>query len=594
MKNMKVQAKMLTGFLIVTVIGLLLGIVAIVAIQMIKNGSEESSKLQATSNSASGVLNAHYNWRYSLMSSVMTGDDFTGSLDPSNCALGKWLSSDEAKTITDPLILDMLKEIDSPHRFIHNEASTVVGHIKAGELDDARVALFDTILPKTQEVITKLTEVEARFGALIQEKNQEILNLEDLVTIILIVLIIVAAIISVFLALYISSLFNRPLRALAAFMHKAGTTGDISLDSDDMAIINKYAQMKDEIGQAINGSALFVQHVTHIAKELESLAEGDLSHDIKTLSDSDEMGNSLSQLVNNLNDMFTEIHASTNQVSTGSRQVADGAQSLAQASTEQAASIEVLSNSISEIAERTKENATTADRTAKLSETIKLNAEKGNTQMDEMITAVGEINEASKSISKIIKTIDDIAFQTNILALNAAVEAARAGQHGKGFAVVAEEVRNLASKSAEAAKDTGDMIQNSIEKAEFGARVAGETALSLKEIVTGINESTQLVAEIANSSEHQSLGITQVNNGIDQVAQVVQQNSAIAEESAAASEEMSGQSDMLQQLITQFKLKGSSGMYNSLPSAARPAQRQYSAPKHDDFAYSNSTDFGKY
>ncbi|MCL1820937.1 MAG: methyl-accepting chemotaxis protein, partial [Oscillospiraceae bacterium] len=179
--------------------------------------------------------------------------------------------------------------------------------------------------------------------------------------------------------------------------------------------------------------------------------------------------------------------------------------------------------------------------------------------MDEMTVAVKEINTASQSIQKVIKVIDDIAFQTNILALNAAVEAARAGQHGKGFAVVAEEVRSLAAKSADAARDTGGLIANSMEKAELGTRIAGETAASLAEIVSGINESSQIVSEIAQSSEEQSAGITQINHGIDQVAQVVQQNSATAEESAAASEEMSGQSSILEELIAQFKLKGATG-----------------------------------
>ena len=183
------------------------------------------------------------------------------------------------------------------------------------------------------------------------------------------------------------------------------------------------------------------------------------------------------------------------------------------------------------------------------------NAEKGSHQMDEMTGAVKEINLASQSISKVIKVIDDIAFQTNILALNAAVEAARAGQHGKGFAVVAEEVRSLAAKSAEAAKDTGELIANSMDKAELGARIALETAESLANIVSGINESTRFVNEIAHSSEKQSVGISQINEGIEQVAKVVQQNSATAEESAAAAMEMSEQSDILQQLIAQFKLK---------------------------------------
>ena len=234
-----------------------------------------------------------------------------------------------------------------------------------------------------------------------------------------------------------------------------------------------------------------------------------------------------------------------------------------------------------------------AEKAATLAETIRGNAEKGSLQMEEMMLAVNDINEASGSISKVIKVIDDIAFQTNILALNAAVEAARAGQHGKGFAVVAEEVRNLAAKSAEAARDTGSLIENSIDKANLGVRIAGETAESLSEIVSGINESHQLVGEIARSSEEQTQGINHINTGIDQVAQVVQQNSATAEESAAASEEMSGQSDMLQQLIAQFKIKGDNAGL-ALPAAPGRAPKRAAIDRTGYSVPDANNDFGKY
>ena len=383
---------------------------------------------------------------------------------------------------------------------------------------------------------------------------------------IIVVIVALAAIsVAVAIALYLSGIISKPLVILTAFMKRAGATGDISMKPEELEVINAYARVEDEIGQTISGCAMFLQHVTHISQELETVASGDLTTEAELLSDADVMGKALIHMIDSLNKLFDEINTASTQVSSGSRQIASGAQSLAQGSTEQAAAIEELSAAIAEIAERTKENAATAEKTEKLSELMRDRAEKGNRQMDEMIEAVKDINEASQSISKIIKTIDDIAFQTNILALNAAVEAARAGQAGKGFAVVAEEVRSLASKSAEAAKDTGAMIQNSIEKAGLGSRIADETSDSLRQIVAGINESNHLIEEISKSSEEQSLGISQINTGIEQVTQVVQQNSATAEEEAAASEEMSSQSNLLQELIAQFKLKDSGSIKSIMP-----------------------------
>jgi methyl-accepting chemotaxis protein len=214
-----------------------------------------------------------------------------------------------------------------------------------------------------------------------------------------------------------------------------------------------------------------------------------------------------------------------------------------------------LSVAMSDIASKTKENADKAGRAAELANTIMDTAEKGSRQMGEMIEAVEEINQSSQDISRVIKIIEDIAFQTNLLALNAAVEAARAGEHGKGFAVVADEVRTLAARSAQAAKDTTEMISNSMQKAELGSRIADETAVSLEAIVTGINESAQIYRDIATSSDEQYRAIEQINVDVMQVADIVQRNAATAEESASASLEMSSQSAILEELIAQFHLR---------------------------------------
>ena len=311
-----------------------------------------------------------------------------------------------------------------------------------------------------------------------------------------------------------------------------------------------------EIKTAMNDTIQNLRgYISEISEVLTEIGKGNLELTITEQYKGDfiEIKDSLNSIIFTLNQVMRQINIASDQVASGSRQVSDGSQALSQGSTEQASSIEELSASITEITEQIKQSSVNANEASSLAMTAKENAKKGNEQMDHMLISMAKINASSMDISKIIKVIDDIAFQTNILALNAAVEAARAGQHGKGFAVVAEEVRGLAARSAEAAKRTSELIAESIHKAQTGASIANETAAAFHDIVFAIDGAAEFVKNIAETSNRQASGIVMINRGIEQVAQIVQNNSATAEQSAAASQQLSSQAELLMEMVGRFQ-----------------------------------------
>ncbi len=315
----------------------------------------------------------------------------------------------------------------------------------------------------------------------------------------------------------------------------------------------------DEFGGLVDEYTKVINNIKYQADIVEEVANGNLTVQVTPKSADDLLGNSLKKLVEDNQHALSNINDAASQVTVGASQVADASQSLAQGSTEQASAIQQITASIDEIADKTRQNAEQANSAAELVVQAISDVKMGNKQMQDMMEAMKDINKSSESISKIIKVIDDIAFQTNILALNAAVEAARAGEAGKGFAVVAEEVRSLAAKSAAAAAETAELIEDSIVKVGAGSKIADDTAKALDVITDVVEKSEVIINGIAEASNYQTTAVVQIEQAITQVSQVVQTNSATSEQCAAASEELSNQATRMRDLLSIYNTGSDSG-----------------------------------
>ena len=335
---------------------------------------------------------------------------------------------------------------------------------------------------------------------------------------------------------------------------------------------------------------------------LRQMAQGNLSVKMEGQYKGDHaiMKENLNKTLDSLNEIMSMVLITTSQVVSSAQEIGEASQSLLQNATGQAGSLEEITSSMAELGSQIQINADSANQANQFTVETKIAGEDGNIQMNEMVTAMSDISEASHNISRIIKAIDEIAFQTNLLALNAAVEAARAGKHGKGFAVVAEEVRNLAARSATAAKETSELIENSMQKSDKGANIAHKTAESLNRIITSVSKITDLVNEISVASNEQASGITMINQGLSEIEKGTQQNTLHSQESASAASNLNEQADILQDMLSKFKLGAQDQIADvsitkptlSSKSGIRPVTSKFIKP--EDLILLDDNEFGKY
>ena len=427
-------------------------------------------------------------------------------------------------------VLELAVQNQKAEASAYMEANNIITIHKAqAELDE----LIEIADRKADELIVNLHAMQTKFITILS------------------VLGIASVLVSVFFGIYITRGVTRPIKELEAAARQ--------MEQGHLKIDVNYAS-KDELGSLSNSMRQMSDKISYymdaISRVMRQLADSNLEipHYDDFQGDFLPVQESLLIVLNSLNETISEINMFSDQVANGADQVSNGAQILSQGVIAQASSVEELAATMSEISQQVKENAETSQVVKTAAGEMGANILACNQQMQEMKNAMEKINQNSTQIRSIIKTIDDIAFQTNILALNAAVEAARAGESGKGFSVVAQEVRSLATRSSDASKSTEALIEQSLAAVVYGTKVAEETAASLRNIAGGTDEMISKINQIAEASKRQAAATEMVSTGIDQISDIVQTNSATAEESAAASEELYGQSQVLKSRVSRFKL----------------------------------------
>lgn len=434
----------------------------------------------------------------------------------------------------------------------------LLSQIKNQKYSDAHLLYMESYRVLLSRMVDAAGQTKALISSAANTYCVKALNTNNVGVIVILGLVVFCLGLGTYLAHIVSDAVRLPVKQLME--------ASAQMKEGNLAVADSITyQSNDELGNlavSMRETMEFLHtYISEISDTLQTIANGDLSINENSITnfrgDFASIRESLTYILSNLNATLGDIHLAAGQVNYGSVQISSGAQALAQGASEQAASIEELSSAVGDISDQINHTAENANTAMKTTQSTSEQALTCNRQMHHMMTAMDDITEKASQISKIVKTIEDIAFQTNILALNAAVEAARAGSAGKGFAVVADEVRSLAAKSAEASQSTSTLIGSTVEAVTNGTKVLAETAASLDIVVDGSQAASELAHQIADAAASQASAVVQISQSIEQISGVVNTTSSTAQESAAASQELSGQATLLSNQLKRFRLRNS-------------------------------------